>query len=275
MEFKDIFLNPKEYYNDEFKKTTIYLHHTAGSCRPDYVVSGWNTDSNPDGSVRKIATPFVIGGMSTSNGDSTWDGVIVRCFPETKWAFHLGAQGTNGLFDKISIPIEICNYGPLVLSNTGQYMNYVHQPVPEDQVVRLDKPFRGYTYYHKYTDKQLESLRQLLFYLSSTYNIDLKSGIQEWINKEDLVLPSGLSPLQQQQWLNQNGFVGLNGKPLIEDGDLGANSQWALSCVGETAFEYNPLTMTGYPGIWLHSSIRKDKFDLPPQPNLVALLKSL
>ena len=270
MEFKDIFLNSDQYYNDEFKKTTIYIHHTAGSYRPDYVVSGWNSDD-----IGRIATAFVIGGMSTTNGDATWDGVVVRDFPETKWAYHLEAKGTNGLFDKISIAIEICNYGPLVLSNTGQYMNYVHKPVPPEQVVQLDKPFRGYTYYHKYTDKQLESLGELLNYLSSTYEINLKSGLQEWISKEDLVMPSGLSPLQQQQWLNQNGFVGSNGKPLVEDGDLGANSQWALSSVGKTAFEYNPLTMTGYPGVWCHSNIRTDKFDICPQSNMISLLQSL
>ena len=32
MEFKDIFLGPDEFYNVDFKKTIIYLHHTAGSC---------------------------------------------------------------------------------------------------------------------------------------------------------------------------------------------------------------------------------------------------
>ncbi len=42
-------------------------------------------------------------------------------------------------------------------------------------------------------------------------------------------MPTGLSPLQQQQWLNKNLFTGQNGLPLKEDGDLGANSQFALT----------------------------------------------
>ena len=34
-----------------------------------------------------------------------------------------------------------------------------------------DSPFRGSFYYQKYTDKQLESLANLMVYLADTYNI--------------------------------------------------------------------------------------------------------
>ena len=210
MEFKDIFLGADEFFNVDFKKTIIYLHHTAGSSRPDWVVSGWDKDANEDGTPKRIAVAFVVGGISTRDNDSTWDGVIVRAFPETKWAFHLGAKNTNGLYDKMSIGVEICSYGPLTLSKTGQYMTYVNTPVPEDQVIQLPQPFRGFKYYHKYSDNQLESVRQLLIYLSTTYGINLKLGLQEWINKENIVMPTGLAIIDQQRWLNQNGFVGLN-----------------------------------------------------------------
>lgn len=273
---KDIFLGADEYYPVDFKKTIIYLHHTCGSHRPDWVVQGWDSDKNEDGTIRKIATSFVIGGKSTRDGDASWDGVVVRCFPETQWAFHLGAKGTNGLFDKISIGIEICNYGHLVLSKNGQFMTYVNTPVPQDQVIELSKPFRGFKYYHKYTDRQLDGVRQLLIYLSNRFGINLKLGLQEWINKEMLIMPNGLSILGQQQWLNQNGFVGKNGKPLKEDGLWGENSAFAVQSIGKSAFEFNPLTMNGYPGVWSHTSIRADgKSDVSPQPNLIAMLKSL
>jgi hypothetical protein len=274
MEIKDIFLSSDEYFSVDFKKTIIYLHHTCGSHRPDWVVQGWDKDANEDGSIRKIATPFVIGGKSTRDGDTTWDGVVVRCFPETNWAWHLGASGTNGMFDKISIAIEICNYGWLTKSKTGQFMTYVNSPVPEDQVVELSKPFRGYKYYHKYTDKQLTSLRELLLHLSNKFNINLKLGLQEWINKESLIMPN-LSIIDQQKWLNQHGFVGKNGKPLVEDGVWGENSAWAVQSIGKSSFEYNPLTMKGYPGIFTHANIRQDKSDCSPQPNLITMLKSL
>lgn len=274
MNIKDIFLGPDEYFPIDFKKTIIYLHHTEGSSRPDYVIQGWDNDSS-DGTANRIATSFVIGGKSTRDGDTSWDGVIVRCFPESQWAWHLGAKGTNGLFDKISVGIELCNYGYLNKSKTGQFMTYVNTIVPEDQVVELSKSFRGYRYYHKYTDAQLNSLRELLVFLGVKFSINLKMGLQEWINKETLIMPNGLSILDQQKWLNKNGFVGKNGLSLKEDGVWGENSAYAVQSIGRSAFEFNPLTLTGYPGIWSHTNIRPDKGDISPQPNLIQMLKSL
>lgn len=275
MDIKDIFLGTNEYYPVDFKKTTLYLHHTSGSHRPDWVVHGWDKDDYSDGSARRIATSFVVGGKSTRNGDISWDGTVIRCFPDSQWAWHLGAKGTNGMFDKISIGIEVCNYGYLSKSKSGQFMTYVNTPVPEDQVVELSKPFRGYKYYHKYTDRQIDSLRDLILYLGNRHSINIKMGLQEWLDKETLIIPNNLSILDQQKWLNLHGFVGKNGKPLTEDGYWGENSAYGVQSVGQSAFEYNPLTRKGYPGIWSHSSIRQDKTDMSPQPNLIVMLKSL
>ena len=275
MNIKDMFLDLDEYFAVDFKKSIIYLHHTAGSHRPDWVVSAWNKDSNADGSTRKIAASFVIGGKSTRDGDAAWDGVIIRCFPETNWAWHLGAKGTNGIFDKISIGIEICNYGPLTKSKTGEFMTYVNTPVPEDQVIELETPFRSYKYYHKYTDKQLNTLRELLIYLGTKYGINLRLGLQENIKKESLIMPNNMSILEQQKWLNSNGFVGKNGNPLIEDGAWGENTAWAIQSIGKSAFEFNTSTLKGHPGVWSHSNIRNSKSDCSPQPTLKNMLLSL
>ena len=51
----------------------------------------------------------------------------------------------------------------------GKYYNYVGGVVPESEVVKLDKPFRGFLYWHKYTDKQVESVRSLLSKLSDKF----------------------------------------------------------------------------------------------------------
>ena len=37
----------------------------------------------------------------------------------------------------------------------------------------LDTPYKGYKYYHNYTDAQIESTRQLLVYWGELYNIPL------------------------------------------------------------------------------------------------------
>jgi hypothetical protein len=40
-------------------------------------------------------------------------------------------------------------------------------------------------------------------------------------------------------------------------------------------FELNNDALAGKPGIWSHTSCRKDKFDIHPQPELIQMLKSL
>ena len=37
-------------------------------------------------------------------------------------------------------------------------------------------------------------------------------------------MPVGVDLKSQQKWLNENGFRGLNGKPLVEDGLSGKNT---------------------------------------------------
>ena len=155
-------------------------------------------------------------------------------------------------------------------------MTYVNTPVPEDQVVELEKPFRGYKFYHKYTDAQIASVRELLIFLGNKFGINLKLGLQEWINKEQLIMPNGLSILDQQKWLNKYGFVGKDGTTLSEDGIWGENSAYAVQSIGRSAFEFNPLTLDGFPGIWTHTNIRPSgKSDVSPQPNLIQMIKSL
>jgi hypothetical protein len=74
--------------------------------------------------------------------------------------------------DRMSIGIEICNWGQLE-KKSNKYYNYVNKEVSADQVTTLDKPYKGYKYFHKYSDAQIQSVKDLLQYWSSKYNIDL------------------------------------------------------------------------------------------------------
>jgi hypothetical protein len=74
--------------------------------------------------------------------------------------------------DKHAIAIEICNWGPIEKIN-GKFYNYVDREIPADQVTELETPYKGHKYYHRYTDAQIESTRQLLLYWRDTYGIDL------------------------------------------------------------------------------------------------------
>jgi hypothetical protein len=115
----------------------------------------------------------------------------------------------------------------------------------------------------------------LLIDLGSRFNIDLKKGLQEWIKKESLTLPKGLTTLKKQQWLRDNGFVGLDGRLIAADGVAGINTQYALDTVGKSAFEFNSACFNGAPGLWTHTNVRADKFDCFPQEGLKQLILSL
>jgi len=159
----------RAYNREAVTKTQIYLHHTAGGPSGEQVFEFWQSQAN------KVATCVAI-----SN-----DGTIVQGFGSEYWAFHLGL-GTkhfmgNGCpylpLDRSSIAIEICNYGPLTKKGT-KYYNYVGGEVKE--VIELDKPFKGYKYWHNYTDEQIASVKELLLHWNQKYGIDLTYNDDIW-----------------------------------------------------------------------------------------------
>ena len=278
MDLKKIYLESEEYYHDILPKKTIYLHHTAGSHRPDWTVSSWERDKTKTGGVRHIATAYVIGGKSTRDGNVKWDGTVIECHPPEKWAHHLGIKARNNKkLNKESIGLEICNYGPIKVKN-GEYFNYVNSRVPKEDVIDLGFTFKGYRYYHAYTDAQIESTRQLIHYLSNKFEIDVAKGMKRIINKS-LKMPEDLNLVGKQKWLNIQGYLGANGKRLVEDGLDGRNTQFALKSYSHDkkgdAFALNEQALVGAEGVWTHTNVRKDKYDLSPQPKLIEMLSEL
>ncbi len=164
-------LKSTQYFQEETPKNQIYLHHTAGNGNAVGVAKYW--DSTKD----RIATAFIIGNQGT----------IVQCFSSREWAYHLGLKNAPfsnmgvpyKALDKNSVGIEVCNWGMLKEKN-GKFYNYVGGLVDDSEVTELDKPFKGYTYWHKYTDKQIESLRQLVVYLCETYGISKEYNDDIW-----------------------------------------------------------------------------------------------
>jgi N-acetyl-anhydromuramyl-L-alanine amidase AmpD len=155
-------LSDDQYFQEINEKKQIYLHHTAGGGNAVSVAKYFQQKEG------RVATAFVIGDKGT----------IVQLFSSKHWAYHLGLKPevfaemgvTYRSLDKISIGIEICNYGPLTKRN-GYYYNYVGGKVDYTQVTILDKKYKGHIYWQKYTDEQIESTRQLLVYLCDTYGI--------------------------------------------------------------------------------------------------------
>jgi len=265
-----------EYFPNSTPKDTIYLHHTAGSHRPDWVIDWWNKDRSRSGNKIRVGTSYVIGGKSTRNPRETkWDGVVYEAFRPSYWAHHLGLKSRKNTFlNQKSIGIEICNYGPLTVTNDGRFFTYVKTEVNHKDVVELGDKFRGFTYYHKYSDAQLEALETLLFKISQDFDIDLSRGLKQEIIKSNLRIPRTNSVLELQKWLNRNGFRDSRGMKLTEDGVSGKKTNDAKSKVGESPFEIKQDALEGYPGLYTHTNVRKDKFDCFPQKELIKLISS-
>ena len=277
---KQQYLEGDEYYSNKTNKKTIVLHHTAGSHRPDWVISSWDRDRTKGGRPLRVATQFVIGGKSTRDGNTDWDGKIVQCLPTKMWAYHLGTKNSNNVkLNEQSIGIEICNYGPLTKSVKGEFFTYVNSKVPKEDVIDLGKNWRGYRYYQKYTELQISSVKFLIEKYSLEYGIDICKGMIELFDTKQSL--EDLSILEVQQFLNSKGYLGLNGKPLTEDGVNGGNTKYSLRGYNDSkrgdwgAFEYNKLANHGGEGIWSHTNYRKDKFDVYPYPPLIEMLKGL
>ena len=161
----------RSYNYEKIQKKQIYLHHTAGGPSGEQVFAYWETQPH------KVATCVAI-----SN-----DGTIVQGFGSECWAYHLGlgtkhfmSQGLRYLpLDRMSIGIEICNYGPLTQKG-GKYYNYVGGEIKKEDVTTLDKPYKGYKLWQSYTDEQIESVKELLIHWNTKYGIDLTYNEDIW-----------------------------------------------------------------------------------------------
>lgn len=162
-----------QYLKQVTSKKQIYLHHTAGNSSGVNVAKFWN------GNEDRIATSFIISGNVKDSVSGEKDGDIIECFDTQYWAYHLGLKREvfserkipYQSLDKISIGIEICCWGQLTKQLDGTYRNYLNHIVPSNEVIELETAFKGYKYWHNYTDAQVESVKNLLQYLCKKYQI--------------------------------------------------------------------------------------------------------
>lgn len=173
LQIEQYFLPKGEYIDEITKKEYIFLHHTAGWHKPKNVIDSWGRDSRG-----KVATEFVLGGQSVKGNDNRYDGEMIQCFPEGCYGWHLGKNGSHYMH-KHSVGVEVCNFGYLKDGKT-----YVGTPADSTQIATLSKPFRGYTQWHKYSDKQIEALKLWIQYIGERDSIDIRKGLVEWIHQK-------------------------------------------------------------------------------------------
>lgn len=173
--FKEAVLPDAQYIKQVTEKKQIVLHFTAGGHNPLNDIAGWSSDP------ARIAAHNLIGGISTSNNETIYDGAIVKAFDSQYWSYHLGVskdplRKPRGYWDARSIAIEICNYGPLTKQANGTFKAWTGRVIPASMVLDLGFVFRGYQYYHKLTDKQLVAIEQVIRYHAKNHNIKLDAG---------------------------------------------------------------------------------------------------
>jgi N-acetyl-anhydromuramyl-L-alanine amidase AmpD len=162
-----------KYYHDvEHHKERIVLHFTAGQIRSDLEALTRND--------YHVSVAFVIGR----------NGVIYQLFPSKYWSGHIGKgignTDTGNAQDKVTIAIELSNYGYLT-ERDGNLETYYSRlkddkgnvgPVDiycslteKDAYSKIAQPFRSQSYFANHTDAQYDSLIILLRYLTSKHKI--------------------------------------------------------------------------------------------------------
>jgi len=176
-EIKFVNFPANQYVREETKKTQIVLHHTVSGKGVEGDINWWLKDP------KRIATHFII----------NWDGTIYQNYSSKYWGYHLGEVTSTfhklGLnyqrHDMNTIAIEIDSWGGLS-KKEGKYYHAYGREVSEDIVYTLDKPFRGFRFFEKYTEKQIESVRNLIVYFNEKYQIPLTYSETWDISKDAL-----------------------------------------------------------------------------------------
>ncbi|TVM02865.1 MAG: hypothetical protein CV087_08145 [Candidatus Brocadia sp. WS118] len=189
-------LDRSRYFPESQQKQMIVLHFTAGPTAK----SAFNTFQ---GSRSKVATPYIL----------DHDGTIYEIFPPQCWALHLfkhtpGESPDYYQLEKVTVPIEIVNVGPLKPDrNDPNQLNW-WLPDPQNKeenfatkwcmISETDRyvarSYRGIDYFAAFTDQQYESLKDFIPYLCERFDISkqapsdkLKADIKFFLNFRGIV----------------------------------------------------------------------------------------
>ena len=179
--FEQYYLPKGEYLEGPTTKYWLFIHHTAGWNNPYKCVDNWGRDKRG-----RVATQYVIGGPHPLNSDLTYDGVVVDCIPEGGYGWHLGKNGSQYMHTH-SIGVEVCNFGWLTKKG-DKYYTYANTQVHPDNVCDLGFKFRGYQYWHNYSEAQIDALKSVILYVQKEHNIDVTKGLVEEMNKKEAAI---------------------------------------------------------------------------------------
>jgi len=169
-----------QYIREAHEKNQIVLHHTVSGQGVNGDIAWWRQTSD------RVGTAIIVG----------WDGKIYQCFGSKYWAYHLGLKtSSNKPLNKGSIGIEIDAWGGLIRTNRQWYpakwdkklkksvANTKVAPIQNVQV--YEQGYRGFYGFEKYTDAQIEAVRELLVFWNGRYKIPLDYHEDMWDYSEN------------------------------------------------------------------------------------------
>ena len=177
-----------QYIREATDKKQIVIHHTVSGQGVNGDIAWWRSTAD------RVGTAIIVG----------WDGKIYQCFGSKYWAYHLGLKTANNkALNMGSIGIEIDAWGGLVRTNRQWYpakwdkdlKKFVADTrvAPIQNVQVYEQGFKGFYGFEKYTDAQIEAVRQLLVFWSERYKIPLDYKEDMWdISNKALVGETGV-----------------------------------------------------------------------------------
>ena len=146
-----------EYVHEETKKDIVVLHHSAGWDNARGMYDWWRNDK-----YKNVCTAY---GMVD-------DGSVYEGFDPKYWGWAIKAPRNDYELNRRAIQIEVCNWGCLTEKN-GKLYSWANVEVPKDKAVKYDKPFRGYVWYERYTDAEIDVLRRMLEWFRDEFGVSL------------------------------------------------------------------------------------------------------
>lgn len=150
-----------QYYPVECPKNQIVLHHTV-SQTVNGTIQDWKN------------TPERVGVCMIVDRDGT----MYQLYSSKFWAHHLGLKSayiqkhngtkTNVQLNQNSIGIEIMSWGGIGKEQGAK------------NLITYPEGYRGFKTFERYTDAQIESVKNLLLYWGERYNIPLDYNEDMW-----------------------------------------------------------------------------------------------
>lgn len=172
-----------QYVRKASVKFQLVFHFTVSGKGAKGDIDWWLSDP------KRIATCMIV----------DYKGIPHQLFNMKYYASHLGIKewvfkkylgddyllhyphAVNSSLDEGSIGIELDSWGPLLERNghwhpikeeNGKMVpNLDIKSIPKENIVFFDTPFRGFNAFEKFTDKQLETAREIVQYCNMMYNI--------------------------------------------------------------------------------------------------------